>query len=208
MKRKKRICLGVLLALTFVFTACGAKKSLADHGMDVVKLIEEGIQEEGYVEAYTAFEEIAQIVNEVAKGDFSEPETVYAITVDTEELMYMYDMDALDDLSEELRRVLENKMYTSLGVQLSSRGGANCVAVTSILQMDKTFVYHEKIENQIYLYTFEDARPIMVVFTTGEDGAVLADGCVILWDEFKCGSAEEVEESLSAYDAKVDKVKY
>lgn len=208
MKSKKRICWGLLLALIFVFSACGTKKSLADHGMDVVKLIEEGIKAEGYVEVHTVSKEITQVVEEVAKGDFSEPEAVYSITIDVEELMDMCDVDDLEDLSEELYKVLKNKMYASISVRLNAQGGTACVAATSVCQMEKTFVYHEKIENQIYLYTFEEANPIMVVFTAGEDGTVSATGCVVMWDEFQCGSSEEVEDSLRDYDATVEKVKY
>ena len=207
MRNKKGLCVILLLTLIFVLSGCGEKKRLVDHGMDVVKLIEEAINSEEYVMIYSASEQIARVIDGVAEGDFSEPEAVYSITIDEDDLLEMADVD-LDDVSESLQKVMKSKMAGALSNMINARAGADSLAASSIISMGKTFVYGDKIENQIYLYTFEDAKPIMVSFVAGEDGAVNASGTIILTDDFEVDSADELEDILSDYDADVEEVEY
>jgi len=74
--------------------------------------------------------------------------------------------------------------------------------------MGKTFAFKEEVENQIYLYIFEDAKPIMVSFVAGEDKTVSAGGTVIFADDFECDSADDVEDLLREYDADVEEVDF
>ena len=207
MRNKKGLCVILLLTLIFVLSGCGEKKRLVDHGMDVVKLIEEAINSEEYVMIYSASEQIARVIDGVAEGDFSEPEAVYSITINEDDLLEMADVD-LDDVSESLQKVMKSKMAGALSNMINARAGADSLAASSIISMGKTFVYGDKIENQIYLYTFEDAKPIMVSFVAGEDGAVNASGTIILTDDFEVDSADELEDILSDYDADVEEVEY
>ena len=207
MRNKKGLCVILLLTLIFVFSGCGEKKRLVDHGMDVVELIEEAINSEEYVMVYSASEQIARVIDGVAGGDFSEPEAVYSITIDEDDLLDMADVD-LDDMSDSLQNVMKSKMAGALSNMLNARAGAESLAASSIIGMGKTFVYEEEIENQIYLYIFEDAKPIMVSFVAGEDGAVSAGGTIIFTDDFECDSADDLEDVLSDYDADVEEIEY
>ena len=207
MRNKKGLCVILLLTLIFVLSGCGEKKRLVDHGMEVVELIEEAINSKEYVMIYSASEQIARVIDGVAEGDFSEPEAVYSITIDEDDLLEMADVD-LDDVSESLQKVMKSKMAGALSNMINARAGADSLAASSIISMGKTFVYGDKIENQIYLYTFEDAKPIMVSFVAGEDGAVNASGTIILTDDFEVDSADELEDILSDYDADVEEVEY
>lgn len=207
MRSKKRICAVLLLTLLFAFSGCGEKKSLADHGMDLVELIEEAINSEEYVMIYSASEQITRVIEEVAKGDFSELKAVYRIRIDEDDLLEMADVD-LGDMPESLQKVMKSKMVGSVANMINARSGAEKLATSSIISMGKTFAYEEEVENQIYLYIFEDAKPIMVSFVAGEDGTVSAGGTVIFADDFECDSADDVEDLLIEYEVDVEEVDF
>jgi len=207
MRSKKGICAVLLLTLIFALTGCGEKKRLVDHGMEVVELIEEAINSKEYVMIYSASEQITRVIEEVAEGDFSELEAVYSIRIDEDDLLEMADVD-LDDMPESLQKVMKSKMAGSVANMINARSGAEKLATSSIISMGKTFAFKEEVENQIYLYIFEDAKPIMVSFVAGEDKTVSAGGTVIFADDFECDSADDVEDLLREYDADVEEIEY
>ena len=207
MRSKKGICAVLLLTLIFALTGCGEKKRLVDHGMEVVELIEEAINSKEYVRIYSASEQITRVIEEVAEGDFSELEAVYSIRIDEDDLLEMADVD-LDDMPESLQKVMKSKMAGSVANMINARSGAEKLATSSIISMGKTFAFKEEVENQIYLYIFEDAKPIMVSFVAGEDKTVSAGGTVIFADDFECDSADDVEDLLREYDADVEEIEY
>lgn len=207
MRSKKGICAVLLLTLIFALTGCGENKRLVDHGMEVVELIEEAINSKEYVMIYSASEQITRVIEEVAEGDFSELEAVYSIRIDEDDLLEMADVD-LDDMPESLQKVMKSKMAGSVANMINARSGAEKLATSSIISMGKTFAFKEEVENQIYLYIFEDAKPIMVSFVAGEDKTVSAGGTVIFADDFECDSADDVEDLLREYDADVEEVEY
>ena len=102
MRNKKGLCVILFLILILSLSGCGEKRRLVDHGMDVVKLIEEAINSEEYVMIYSASEQIARVIDGVAEGDFSEPEAVYSITID-EDLM-----DAANLIAGEKVHIVDN----------------------------------------------------------------------------------------------------
>ena len=99
-------------------------------------------------------------------------------------------------------------MFGSLITQINGMGGTEELAVSSICTHGKTFVDDSITDNTIFLYVYEDALPIAVTFTVGEDGAVSASGTFIMYDGFSCGSVEEVEESFRAFDVEVSEIDY
>ena len=168
MKSKKIISIVLLLALVFTFCACGEKKetkSLLEHGLDVIDLMLEGIRSEEYIEIFISDEEIIEVLTETGKGDYSEPDKVFEIKISEEAMSDLMDMTDFDDLSEELQKVLMNRMLSSVTTLMNARGGTNLLAATSVANMGKTFVFDdEEFENCIYLYIYEDAKPVIVTF--------------------------------------------
>ena len=61
-------------------------------------------------------------------------------------------------------------------------------------------------EDVIYIYTFEKGYPVAVTFTVGENGAVSAGGNFVMYEEFTCGSSEEVQEFFCEFGASVTEV--
>lgn len=208
-------CLSVLLTLIMLvsMSACGngskgSGKTLYEQGLDVASLMVEATRTEKYVEIYSSSSELGKMIKEIGEGDYETLEAVYAITIDDEKFRGILEVDNYNEISERLQAALRNRMFGSLITQINGMGGTEELAVSSICTHGKTFVDDSITDNTIYLYVYEDALPIAVTFTVGEDGAVSASGTFIMYDGFSCGSVEEVEESFRAFDVEVSEIDY
>lgn len=208
-------CLSVLLTLIMLVSvsACGngskgSGKTLYEQGLDVASLMVEATRTEKYVEIYSSSSELGKMIKEIGEGDYETLEAVYAITIDDEKFREILEVDNYNEISERLQAALRNRMFGSLITQINGMGGTEELAVSSICTHGKTFVDDSITDNTIYLYVYEDALPIAVTFTVGEDGAVSASGTFIMYDGFSCGSVEEVEESFRAFDVEVSEIDY
>ena len=94
----------------------------------------------------------------------------------------------------------------SIVSQINAMGGVENLAASSVCTVGKTFVSENASESIIYLYTYEDAAPIAVTFTVGEDYTVSATGTFILYDGFTFGSAEEIRSAFSDIAVSVTEV--
>lgn len=191
---KKMICcfLCTVLMLSAGSACLAATKTLYSHGMDVIHLMAEMIGSDDYVNLFTENTEIREIVDQLAKGDYSEPEAVYVLTVPAESLNAMAELGALDNASDSLKQNLNQRMMASLVSQVNGRSGAVKLAAASVCTAGKTFV-HDQAQDMIYLYVFANTAPVAVTFTVGEDHTVSASGMFVVYDDFPCGSAGEIE---------------
>lgn len=141
------------------------------------------------------------IVEVIRKGDFSEPNAVYKISIPKEsfsELIDQNDSKEIGELSDTLKDYIHSRMSDTIINRINACGGTKTLAATSILSGERIFVNDELSENVIYLYTYESAVPVAFLFIVGEDGAVLASGRFILYDGFNTDSKQEIEDSFEA----------
>ena len=74
----------VALAMILSLSACSSNqnhaetKSLYAQGLDVVGLMSEMAGTNGYADIYTGNSEIKTVIQNIASGDYSAPQTVYA----------------------------------------------------------------------------------------------------------------------------------
>ena len=210
---KKILSVVLAFAMLISMSACGngskgSGKTLYEQGLDVASLMVEATRTEKYVEIYSSSSELGKMIKEIGEGDYETLEAVYAITIDDEKFREILEVDNYNEISERLQAALRNRMFGSLITQINGMGGTEELAVSSICTHGKTFVDDSITDNTIYLYVYEDALPIAVTFTVGEDGAVSASGTFIMYDGFSCGSVEEVEESFRAFDVEVSEIDY
>lgn len=190
---KKMICCLLCVSMLAMSSASLAEtQSLYAHGMDVIHLMAEMIGSEDYVNLFTVNTEIREIVDQLAAGDYAEPEAVYVLTVPVESLNAMAELGALDNASDALKQNLNQRMMASLVSQVNGRSGAVKLAAASVCTAGKTFV-HDQAQDMIYLYVFANTAPVAVTFTVGEDHTVSASGMFVVYDDFPCGSAGEIE---------------
>lgn len=215
MKAKKLISTVVALVMAVSLCACvGAgtsgsstsDKSLYEQGLGVISLMAEAAQSEEYVGAYTGNPEIMEIIQNVGAGDYSAPKAVYSLSVSDEVLLSMLGLENLNGISAELKDTLLSRSFASLITQINGYAGVNNLAASSVLTLGKSFVDSTITEDVIYIYTFENAFPVAVTFTVGENGAVSANGNFIMYEEFTCGSMSEVQEFFGEFGAVVAEV--
>lgn len=181
-------------------------KSLYAQGMEIVQLMSEMTQTEEYVGIYTGDSEIKTIIQDISIGDYSSPKAVYAISINDDNLAAMSELSNLDNASEELNNFLLQRTLGSLIPQINGMSGATKLAASSICTVGKTFVNENATENVIYFYTYENAIPVAVTFTIGENQAVSASGVFVMYDGFTCGSVDEIKSFFSDITVDISEV--
>ena len=185
----------LLIALSGCAAPGNSGKSLYEHGMDVIALMEEMVDSSSYGSLMSGAAEIEQMRQTLAAGDYTAPQAVYEIEVPTLGDMLAYaESDAVtESFSDSLKQLLDNRSAASLVNLINSRGGTAALATSSVYSAAKTFVSSQTEESTIYLYTFQNGNPIAVVFTTGEDGTVTATGTFLMADGFDAASVEQLQ---------------
>ncbi len=208
---KKIIALLLTIVMVLSLTACDMKsgeRSLYEHGLDLISLIEEMAENEEYYTLYTASPEMQEIVSVVSNGDHSQPKAVYQITIAEDMLSAMAELGTTSTLSESLQKYVAARTHNALATQLNAAGGAQVLAAASVCTASKTFVSTELTGSAIYLYTYENGVPAIVTFTSGEDNTVSATSCFIFNENFKTDSAEDVEQYFAEISAAVSVVEH
>ena len=215
MKANKWMSVLVTLVMIISLCACGgtgtsgsntSDKSLYEQGLGVISLMAEAAQAKEYVGAYTGNPEIMEIIQNVGAGDYTTPKAVYSLSVSDEVLLSMLGLENLNGISAELKENLLSRSFSSLITQINGYAGVNSLAASSVLTLGTSFVDSSLTEDVIYIYTFENAFPVAVSFTVGENGAVSAGGNFFMYEEFTCGSVAEVQEFFSEFGAEVTEV--
>lgn len=217
-KSIKNILLGLVaitaLAMVLSLSACSNNKNSAEtssslyaQGLQIVQLMAEMTETEEYIELYTGSNEIKRVIQNISRGDYVTPKAVYAISVTNENLAAMVELDNLNNPSEELKNFLMQRVFVSLMTQLNGMSGVDNLAAASVCTVSKAFVAENVTDDVIYLYTYENALPVAVTFTVGENQAVAANGVFVMYDEFTCNSAEEIKAFFSELEVKVTEVK-
>ncbi len=205
--------ISVLMAALMCLSGCSGTdsndteaKSLYEQGLDVIQLMREMIDAEGYTSVYTASHEISDVIQAVRSGSHNAPKAVYAITVSDDDLALMGELAMIGDVSDELHEYLVQRTLLALVTQLNGMSGAATLAASSIIAASKTFVDETVSTSVIYIYTYDNAVPAAVTFVPGENGAVSASGTFILYDNFTCGSASEIKEFFSEISVQVEEL--
>lgn len=210
----KKSILAVILALVMILSlsACGndtenaETKSLYAQGLEVIKLMSEMTQTEEYVDILAGSSEITSIVQGISTGDYSNPKAVYAISITDGNLAAMVGFNSLDSASDGLKSFLMQRVLGSLMTQINGKSGMANLAAASVCTVGKTFVNENATKDVIYLYTYENAVPVAVTFTIGENQAVYASGVFVMYDGFTYGSADEIKSLFIDIDVDVTEV--
>ena len=218
-KSIRNILSGLVISVAFImilsFSACSNNsnnkdnaetKSLYAQGLEVVQLMSEMTQTEEYVDINTGNSEIKAVIENISTGDYSTPKAVYAISITDNNLAAMAELGDLNNASEELKDFLMQRVLGSLMTQINGMSGVENLAASSVCAVGKIFVNENATEDVIYLYTYENAIPVAVTFTVGEDQAVSASGVFVMYDGFTCGSTDEIQSFFSDITVEVTEV--
>lgn len=214
-KRMKTIAIKTSVMAVFlsmlILSACGNNvgstktKSLYEQGLEVVSLMSEMTQSEEYIDLFIGNSDLNSVIQNISTGDYTTPKAVYAISVTDENLAALAELFGVENISEELESYLTDRIFATLMTQINSRSGVENLAAASACTAQKTFVNESADKNVIYLYTYDEAVPVAVTFIVGEDSSVSASGVFVMYDEFACGSADEIE-SFFYFEVEVTEV--
>ena len=212
--RKRIIAIGI--AVVVVLGMCGcvegkkSNKTLYEQGLEVISLMKEMASNDAYLKIYSSSSEIQDIISSVGDGDFSEPKATYKIAISGEALLVLEEIagsEVTEGLSDTLKDYVQSKLKSRITNLMNTAGGAMTLAATSICTGEKIFVSDELTEDVIYLYTYENAVPVAVSFTGGEDGAVLATGNFILNEGFNADTEENIKDFFKEFSVEVEAIK-
>lgn len=181
----------------------GTDKSIYEHGLDLIALMEAMVQSEVYSDMMTSSGEISALAEEMRSGDYTVPEKVFVISIPEDCLEMLLsawgeEKELREELPAPLYDSLNKKITTAFVNQFNAQSGATYLALSSIYTASKTFVSTELEKDVIYLYTFENGYPIFVTFVKGEGGAVAATGGFLMNQDIELQTAEDVENLLDA----------
>ncbi len=185
--------------------------SLYERGLEIVSIIKEMAGSDEFTALFSVDTEIRSILHNAGQGDFSQPATVYRIRFSEpaflNSLLDLAETD-LKKLSPSLEEALKSKALSSVFTLMNARfGGNNALAASSICIAETIFVYDKMEENQIYLYTYENAVPAAVTFLKGEDGAVSATGSFVFYDSSKADTFDkDIIELLTVFGANIEEI--
>lgn len=179
-------------------------KTIYEHGLDVVAMLEEIAHSDEYIQAFSGSKDIMNTIKSISKGTYTMPQTVYKITFDMDNVLKTSDILDLENASDTLITNLKGRVLNSIITGINSRSGVTALAATSVCATGKTFISNELQEEMIFLYTFSDAAPIAVAFTPGENNTVTASGNFLLYDELSAGSVQELLEYFGAYSVEIE----
>lgn len=203
-KIKSTIAVVSAAALMLGLGACndnssgGETKSLYSQGLELVGMMSELTKSEDYVNVYTPNEDIKNIIAEIGNNDYSvAPKAVYSISISEDDLAALSELNGINNLSDELKDVLSRKTLGAVMTQINGMSGVDNLAAASLCTVGKTFVNENVTEDTIYLYTYENALPVAVTFAVGDDFSVSANGVFVMYEDFTCSSAAEIENFFS-----------
>lgn len=86
-------------------------------------------------------------------------------------------------ISDQLKRVMEKKAISAVVTQINAYGGATNLAASTVCTAGQSFVNDQLEEDIIYIYLYEEAKPVAVTFLSEGNGIVSANGCFLMLDE-------------------------
>ena len=207
---KKRVLIFPILLLIIFLCACGNRvsdynffedksiKTLNDHGLEVISLLSEMVKSDTYGKLLNDSSEIQNIAASIREGNYTEPSSIYKISVPDNAVSEMYSaMDLkLNELSENLTDNLNKKLLLGIANLINAKEGTASLAAGSIYAANKVFVSNEINEDLLYIYTFESGYPIIITFLIGDDGAVNATGNFLLNTELNTNIEENLKKIL------------
>lgn len=206
------LVISITVIMVLCLSACSKseskpeKKSLYAQGLEIVQLMVEMTQTEEYVDIYTGDSKIKTVIQNIGSGNYSAPKAVYSISFTEENLAEMAELNNLGEASEGLKDFMLQRVLGTLMTQINGMSGVENLAASSVCTVGKTFVNENADGNVVYLYTYEAATPVAVTFTVGEDKAISATGVFVMYDEFTCGSVDEIKAFFHPVPVEVEEV--
>lgn len=192
---KKIITTITVIFLLYSLSACSTKSannlSLTDKGLSLIGEVDRLAECEEYISFYSASDEIAGVIKDIAENDYTEPKAVFIIPHLDE--IVLNSMFSEIKLPAEVKVMVKSRFALALPSQINAMNGTITVAATSILNHSDSFIYEGLKATTTYLYTYDAANSFMVTFIPSDENIVNAYVTVIFNEELsKCSTTDEV----------------
>ena len=87
------------------------------HGMDIISMLNEMINSEEYIQAFTGSADLITVIKDISKGNYFIPQNVYKITLDAESILDISEMLSSDS-SDNLGNHTKNRLLNSIVAQI------------------------------------------------------------------------------------------
>lgn len=208
-KRTKKLCRGLAAALIICFTcSCqsgraeepqreGASSPLYKEGMELISDMHNLANDAVYIMAASGgFKKHTDVI---AECNYDRPQGVYRIAnIYDITGMALYELEseggALSDTAVGILRQSSGARFSNL--LIARKGGAENLAVSSVLTVSSCFVNSSITEPEVYIYTYTDAYPVIVSFVPGKNGAVSAAASCLFADCFRGADADALKSAV------------
>jgi hypothetical protein len=174
---------------------------LYDRGSSLIQDMHTIINDENYRRMIGVTEELEATVLQLADMDYTQPKAVYRITNLDDFInltMYMSEVDE-NLFNGEAKEYADKTVEANLGTTIMSKvSGTMALAASSLVRKTDLFVDSSVTESEVYVYIYDEAYPVFVSFTPGEDGAVSATGTYVIVDDLIGADADKTGNTLSA----------
>lgn len=220
MKNKRKIYIVFMMMFIVLFSACGNKDNNAlssntsfyDKGQEMILTMHELVCDEGYIKAMGAMDDLREIIDTIGGMDYSSPAHVYRVSNMNEVLPNVMLMSEVytDGMSDSVEVVMKKQLVRSMANQITAMyTGTFAVAVQSIFVVDTSFVNTLAKDMELYIYTYDDAYPVIASFIPEGDGAVSARVSYVIVDDLIGADNETISKNVmfSMYNIKLEEIK-
>lgn len=220
MKNKRKIYIVFMMMFIVLFSACGNKDNNAlsgntsfyDKGQEMILTMHELVCDEGYIKAMGAMDDLREIIDTIGSMDYSSPAHVYRVSNMDEVLPNVMLMSEVytGGMSDSVEVVMKKQLVRSMANQITAMyTGTFAVAVQSIFVVDTSFVNTLAKDMELYIYTYDDAYPVVASFIPEGDGAVSARVSYVIVDDLIGADNETISKNVmfSMYNIKLEEIK-
>ena len=185
MKMKKAVCSLLAILMLVSFAGCAGvenSKSLYEQGIEVISMMTEMAESEAYLEALSGSQELKDKVLHIGTKTPETPEVVYEVMVEEDAVLQMLNLSDLSGFSENLQKNLRSRIYSVIASQINATEGVTALAASRACTASKSFLNDEMSGNKLFLYVYKDGAPVLVSFTSNDEGIVSATGSFLFKD--------------------------
>ena len=197
--------IAIIAALSILMTLCscdtgGDETALYDKGLEITSIMDEMLDSEDYLSMLGLPQAASELAEEIAAEDRSTPKTVYSVTLSMENINSNIPVGT----SERIVKKIHDTAASSSISAVNSYQGADYAVLAAATSHSTTFVNRSLKDSVIYIYIYENATPVAIVFCVGDGGAVSATG-MLLFRELS--SEDDIKNIFGMYNPTVEKIK-
>ena len=179
---KKQVAILLTVAAAFLLAGCAVGPSadrngevLLGQGTALIARMQALSDEEAYLEwMLSSTQEMQEAVDQITAVDMM--------------------LEGQEEISETVRQELGRRFFASAPMQLTAKGGAYRLAVSSALTVQESFVFKGLEQARMYLYLYGGDWSAAVFYQPGQDGAVTASASFLYDPQLReISTLEELE---------------